>query len=160
MFKNNRIILIAFILVLLLPFPVQGEMSGLGLGIVAGEPTGLSVKKWMDVKSAIDGALAWSFIDGNSFQVHADYLRHKNDFSKEYREKLPLHYGIGARIKFKDKKNGNDDTKIGIRVPLGISYFLKEEPIDIFIEIVPILNVSPETDIDLNAAVGVRYYIK
>ncbi len=145
--------------ILLLMHPVRAEKDGIGLGIIAGEPTGLSIKKWIDVKSSVDGGLAWSFIDSTSFQIHADYLRHKYNITKEFNERLPLYYGIGGRIKFKESGKGNDDTKVGLRIPLGLTYLFIEEPVDIFFEIVPILNLIPETDLSINAAVGVRYYI-
>jgi hypothetical protein len=146
--------------VLLLAYPAQGKVAGFGLGIMAGEPTGLSVKKWLSEKSAVDGGLAWSSIDGSSFQIHADYMRHKFDFTKEFEGRLPFYYGAGARVKFKGNGKGNDDTKIGIRIPAGLTYLFKEEPIDLFIEVVPILNIVPETDVNFNAAVGIRYYLK
>jgi hypothetical protein len=31
-----------------------------GLGLILGEPTGLSLKYWFDEERAVDGALAWS----------------------------------------------------------------------------------------------------
>jgi hypothetical protein len=160
MIKNNGIILIAFLLALSVPSQAQGKMNGLGLGIVAGEPTGLSVKKWMDDKSAIDGALAWSFVDETSFQIHSDYLRHRFDFTEEFKGQLPFYYGIGARIKFKGNDKGNDDTKLGVRIPVGLTYIFQKKPIDLFMELVPILDITPKTDIKLNAAIGVRYYLK
>ena len=51
-----------------------------------------------------------------------------------------------------------DEKRFGIRFPLGINLYIAEAPIDIFFEIVPILNLAPKTDLDLNAALGIRYY--
>lgn len=139
---------------------------GLGVGVIVGEPTGISIKKWISDERAIDAALAWSFSENDSFQFHADYLIHNfgllNIEPADHR--LPVYYGIGARVKLRDSNNdrgrNNDDTLIGIRVPFGISYIFKDEPFDIFAEIVPVLDVVPDTDFDINAAIGVRFYFR
>jgi hypothetical protein len=158
--RMKRTILSVMIAVFVVNGVAYGKMEGIGLGVIAGEPTGLSIKKWIDERSAIDGALAWSFVDETSFQIHSDYLRHRFDFTEEFKGQLPFYYGIGARIKFKGNDKGNDDTKLGVRIPVGLTYIFQKKPIDLFMELVPILDITPKTDIKLNAAIGVRYYLK
>jgi hypothetical protein len=130
----------------------NSKNKNFGLGFILGEPTGLSIKKWIGSNIAIDGAAAWSFGRKNSLQLHADCLFHIFNLVKVEELKFPLYYGIGSRVKF------NDDTRVGIRFPLGINYIFDKAPVDIFLEVVPILNVAPATEFDLNGAVGVRYY--
>ena len=130
-----------------------------GLGIIIGEPTGLSVKYWLDEDRAVDGALAWSLSDDNAFQLHGDYLIH--DFELLEAREMPVYYGIGARLKFKDddgKGHDDDDTVFGIRVPVGITYLFDDTPVDLFFELVPILDLAPDVELDINAAVGARFY--
>jgi hypothetical protein len=130
-----------------------------GLGFIIGEPTGLSVKYWLDEERAVDGALAWSLSDDDAFQLHGDYLIH--DFELLDAREMPVYYGIGARLKFKDDDgNGHDedDTVFGIRIPMGITYLFDDKPIDLFLEIVPILDLAPDVELDINAAVGARFY--
>ena len=73
-----------------------------------------------------------------------------------------VYYGAGGRIKLKDddnsKERSNSDTRVGIRIPIGVTYIFENKPLDLFIEVVPILDVVPETDLRLNAALGIRYY--
>lgn len=140
--------------------------QGLGIGIIIGEPTGLSAKKWLTDTTAIDFGAAWSFIDAESFQFHADYLWHNYDLikTKELSGSFSVYYGVGGRIKLKSSNNGNgkdskdDDTRLGVRVPLGVSYVFKENPVELFAEVVPILDVVPETKFGLGIGVGARYY--
>jgi len=131
----------------------------LGVGVIVGEPTGLSLKYWLDEDRAIDGAAAWSFSDNDSFQLHADYLFHRFDIFEtgEVTGKMPLYYGLGARVKDKDK---HDDTVFGLRIPLGITYLFAEAPFDLFAELVPIVDLAPDVDVDINAAIGFRFYFK
>lgn len=72
--------------------------------------------------------------------------------------RLPVYYGIGGRIKLKNKEKGSDDDKIGIRVPVGLAYEFSSRKADIFLEIVPILDLAPKSRVTINAALGVRYY--
>ena len=140
--------------------------EGFGLGIIVGEPTGLSLKKWINEERAIDAAAAWSFSENKSFQFHVDYLIHNYSLLKPMnaKGKLPVYFGVGARLKLKEENEGkgrnDDDAIFGIRVPLGISYLFSDAPIDLFAEIVPVLDIAPDTDFDLNAAIGARYYFK
>jgi len=125
-----------------------------GLGIILGEPTGLGGKLFLNKKNAIDGAVAWSLEHDNDFHIHGDYLYHSYDLFIVDGAELPLHFGIGGRIKFRE----NRDDKIGIRFPVGLNYIFDTAPFDVFLEVVPIMDLAPETDFDLNAALGGRFY--
>lgn len=140
--------------------------EGFGIGIIVGEPTGLSAKKWISDTTAIDAAAAWSFADFNSFQLHADYLLHNYDLIKttELPGQLSVYYGIGGRIKLKGSNDGNgngnndEDARWGVRVPLGLSYTVRENPVEFFAEVVPLLDVAPEAKFGVGVGVGARYY--
>ena len=47
-----------------------------GLGLIIGDPTGLSGKGFVSETNAIDFAVGFSFIHGDHLQLHADYLWH------------------------------------------------------------------------------------
>ncbi len=139
--------------------------DGLGVGIMAGEPTGVSLKKWIDNDSAVDAGIAWSFSENDSFHFHVDYLVHKFDLIEpgEGKGALPFYFGLGGRVKLKDDDEGRrgrneEEAMVGIRVPVGLSYLFAKHPVDLFIEVVPVLDVAPDTDLDVNAALGVRFY--
>jgi len=150
--KRTKFAMVLFLLVFL--STVKAQSSGVGLGLIVGEPTGVSFKYWTGSTTAIDAALAWSFIDGGAFHIHGDYLFHNMRLISVPEGLLPFYYGIGARIKTAN------DTKLGVRVPLGLAYLFQSAPVDIFLEIVPILDLTPKTDFAINAALGARYYFK
>jgi len=131
---------------------IQSQNKEFGLGIIVGEPTGVSFKYWTGSNSAFDGAIAWSFINGGALHIHADYILHSFNLIPVESGKLPFYYGIGGRIKLLDK------TSIGVRVPVGLTYLFDDTPIDIFLEVVPILDLAPKTDFKINAAIGGRYF--
>jgi len=129
------------------------QRHGMGLGIIIGEPTGVSLKGWLSSKSAIDAGLAWSFTDEASIHIHADYLLHSFDVF-DTPEDIDLYYGIGGRIKV-----GNDEkARLGLRMVGGIGYMFKDAPFDLFLEIAPILDIAPATKLNANAGFGARFF--
>ncbi len=151
---RKKWMVLAFLFLLIGQLPVFAQPKGLGLGIILGEPTGISLKKWMNKSRAVDGALAWSFGHEDALHLHLDYLIHNRRLIHVDKHSVPFYYGVGGRFRFEE------NNTFGIRFPVGLTFFLVELPIDLFVEIVPIMNLAPETDLDLNAAIGARYYFR
>lgn len=158
---GSKSIVVSIILLLSFCGQAPAQPGGFGAGMILGEPTGISFKNWLDYSKALDFAIAWSFEGDNSLTLHADYLNHNFRLIKVDKGSLPFYYGIGARIKFGDDDHPDDDeTRFGVRVPLGLAYLFGNVTLDLFAEIVPILELVPETDFILNAAVGIRFFFK
>lgn len=121
------------------------------LGVVLGEPTGISIQVWQSGTTAIDGALAWSFGKHDKIHVHADYLKH-NQLSVD-RGSLTFYYGIGARAIL------TDDARFGARIPVGLHYVIPNSRISLFFEVAPVLDLIPATDFDVNGGIGARYFL-
>jgi hypothetical protein len=69
--------IILFLLgIIVLPINSSAQDSGIGLGIILGEPTGVSFKSWVGRRQAFDVAVAWSFEGEGAIHIHADYLFH------------------------------------------------------------------------------------
>ncbi|OYD16295.1 hypothetical protein CH333_03785 [candidate division WOR-3 bacterium JGI_Cruoil_03_44_89] len=149
-----RPIVVFVLTAVLLCSTVAAQDSGFGLGIIVGEPTGLSAKLWTANSTAINGAVGWSFAKESALYLHADYLLHNFNLFKVEKGKLPLYYGIGVRIKFED------NSKVGIRIPVGINYIFVKAPLDILLEIAPLLDLAPSTEFGLNGAIGIRYFFQ
>ena len=157
----RRLSISVFLLTSLTCASARGE--GFGVGIIAGNPTGVTVKKWLHDGHAIDGAAAWSFDDYDAFQLHADYLWHHPVpcFSEHVHGWLPFYYGVGGRIGFYEGNwRHHGETRAGVRIPLGVTYVCENAPLDAFVEVVPTLDVAPRTALRLGAAAGVRFYFR
>lgn len=129
------------------------DAHGIGVGIMIGEPTGVSLKQWMTEQTALDAAAAWSFENEGAFHAHMDYLVHRPGLAEADAGRVLLYAGIGGRVKAEA-----DDSRIGVRIPLGVDYVFAGPPLDVFFEVVPVLDVAPETDFRVNGGIGVRYY--
>jgi hypothetical protein len=134
----------------------RANSDGFGLGFIAGEPTGVDGKYWLSRTTALDMAVAWSS-EGENDQLHlqADHVWHDFDLIDVDEGRLPVYYGIGARIRFAD--NGGDDH-FGVRFPVGLDYLFQGNRVDLFGEIAPTLDVTPNTNLDVEGGIGLRYF--
>lgn len=145
----KRVILLLCAIFFSLSAVSQGD--GIGLGVIIGEPTGLSAKMWTGDHTAIDAALAWSLVGNGYIHLHADMLMHS--FAIEVDQgQLPVYFGIGAKLDLAS------NLGLGVRVPLGIAYLFESVPIDVFAELVPILNLIPATKFSVEGGIGIRYF--
>jgi len=142
------------VLIALFCTPAPAEGGPFGLGIILGEPTGISGKFHISTRNAIDGAVAWSLQEDNDLHLHGDYLYHNYSWISVETGELPVYFGIGGRIKIRE----NHDDEVGIRFPIGLDYIFEEAPFDAFVEVVPVMNLAPDTEFDLNAAIGGRFF--
>jgi hypothetical protein len=162
---KKKIMLIALALVLFSASAWAGP-GDFGLGIIIGEPTGLSAKIWLSPKSAVDGGLAWSLQGDGALHLHADYLLHDFKLIHVDQGRMALYYGIGGRFLFHnndhwwdDHHHHNDkDVHVGLRIPVGLEYIFSGEKMDLFLELAPVLDLVPDTDLDLNGGIGIRYF--
>ena len=51
-----------------------------------------------------------------------------------------------------------NDNQVGIRAPIGLSYMFDREPIDIFVEIRPAIDIAPSVRGDITGGIGIRYW--
>ena len=141
------------ILLLILTSYSFSQSSGFGVGLIVGEPTGISLKNWISQKRALDAGIAWGFGRKGALHLHADYLIHEYELIKTIHGQLPIYYGVGGRILF------SSDSRIGVRGVIGLDYMFEEVPLDIFLEIAPIFDLVPSTDLSFNAGLGIRYFL-
>jgi hypothetical protein len=136
------------------PNDAKSQSGDFGLGIILGEPTGISAKVNMG-SSAFVGGVAWSFAGRNSrLHMHLDYVFQNFDLINVDKGKMGFYYGIGGRILMRE----NADNLIGVRFPVGLNYFFESNPFELFIEIAPIFDLAPKTDFSGNSGFGFRYY--
>jgi hypothetical protein len=137
------------------PAAAAEREKNFGLGFIIGEPTGLDGKLFLSNENALEFGTAWSLSGDNEFHLQGDYLFHRYGlFKMDTRDRMPLYFGVGATFVLVDR----GDDVVGIRFPVGLSYIFADYPFDIFGAIVPILDVAPDTDFDLEGAIGARFW--
>lgn len=130
------------------------ERKNNGIGIIAGDPTGITSKILINKNSAIDAGIGWKTSGDNELHIYGDYLYHLYDVFEVKKGMLPLYFGGGIRFINRE----NNDDKLGVRMPVGIEYVFENTSLGAFLEMVPVLNLTPDTDFDLEAGIGIRLF--
>lgn len=149
--KKNLYTLL-FIMLISLTANAQSTDNNIGLGVIIGEPTGISLAYWTSDSRSFSAGAAWSFGDKGNMHFHLDYLFHHFDIISINRGSLPLYFGLGGRLRI------GDNEKVGVRLPLGAAYHFDNHPIEIFLEIVPIMDLIGDRGFSGNSGLGIRYY--
>ncbi|MEK6555551.1 MAG: hypothetical protein AABZ31_09950 [Bdellovibrionota bacterium] len=144
-------------------FASAAQAKQLGVGLILISPTGLSTNYFLDKNTSIDTAWAWSMNDDDqNLYVHATYLFHRPRLIKLDRTALDVHFGGGLRMISWDDRPGrnkkhDDETYLGLRGAMGLSYTFKPS-VEVFSEVSMTMDVIPETDADVDIAIGARFY--
>jgi hypothetical protein len=154
-----RPVVLLAVLMLVTACAAEVAAGPLGVGVIVGEPTGLSLKQWIGQGRAVDLAAAWSFVDDAALHVHMDYLFHAPRPPEIDVPGLLFYFGIGGRIKLVDDEGDEEsDNRLGVRVPLGLDYLFAQSHLEMFLEVAPLLDLAPETEFTVNGGLGIRYY--
>jgi hypothetical protein len=137
-----------------------------GLGLELGAPFGVIGKYFLSGDRALDFGVGDNYYFGRSgIHVYGDYLWHPVSLVSTEDFELPFYVGVGARFWSFDYQgaNGNTASAFGVRVPFGIAFDLNNVPLDIFVQLVPVLdfyaNYTPHTIfLAFDASLGVRYW--
>ncbi len=148
---KGLIVVIALLLVSLTSTGTA-QQRGFGLGAILGEPTGLSAKLWTSERTAFDAGLAYSFRSNGHIHLHADYLWHFSRVVPGPERFVPF-IGIGGRL-----SGGKKSGVLGVRFVGGLGWYPRDSPLEVFVEVAPILDVIPATEFNANGGLGIRFY--
>ena len=138
------------------------DKGSIGLGIIVGEPTGISARLYLKDDQAIQAAIGGAFI-GGGIQINADYVFHPFILQTRDSFVLATYFGPGVRlIQYSQGRNGdNNYLALGLRGVGGLLFDFKN-PLDAFVEVAGLLEYGFATgkhgNITLNAGAGLRYY--
>lgn len=137
-----------------------------GIGVIIGGPAALTAKHILSSKAALDFGLGYNW--NNSMQIYSDYLFvFPGAFSTVERpgKDISPYLGLGGALSLyhsnhKPSIRGKDDVDmaLAIRVPLGLSWMISETPVELFIELAPILDFIPGLYVEVSGGLGARVY--
>ncbi len=152
----KKLLMLTTLFFILIQTKTNGQNKGFGLGVMVGEPTGISAKYWVSEDNALDLGLAYSFVGKHSsFSLHADYLYHTFDILPSAPQ-FTAYFGFGGRLRVAH----HADNSLGARGVIGIAWLNDVVPVDIFFEIAPVFTLIPATTLNLDLAIGVRYFFE
>ena len=130
--------------------------KGIGVGVGVGEPMGLAVAYRPHRLHTLAALTGWSFSD-RSLHLHVDYLITIRTLSVEDSPvTLDAYTGVGPTLNLGRKSNV---PGLGARVPLGVSVAF-EKPVDIFVELAPVIGVVPDFGLHASGTIGIRGWFR
>jgi hypothetical protein len=141
--------------------PVVAFAGNLGLGVVLGSPTGLALKYMLSRQSALSARAGWSFTGGTGVHLTGDY-QHLFPMVIETAEGTTIsdftpYIAVGGRFRFKEDEVADDDEfHLGVRIGGGFEYNVSR--FGIFLELVPVVDLVPETGFDFEGGLGFLFY--
>jgi len=137
--------------------PVSRPQRIISVGFMAGEPSGGTVRVMSPAHPtrAWEMGLGWSMAGDSGVDFHAQHQWHVATVTHSERGATAFYLGAGARVKHVD------GTRIGLRGALGFNYLAGRRPRswEAYLELAPIVDLTPDNDTWLNAIIGVRWFI-
>lgn len=149
-----------------------------GLGLELGQPTGLTGKYFLSDSNALDfgvGYIYHSYRYGDDgLHLYADYLWHPATLVSAEPFELPFFIGVGGRFWDFDYCRARNDcgwggSALGVRIPLGIAFDFNRVPLDIALNIVPVLDFvrgdyydryGDRAHFGIDVSIAIRYWFK
>lgn len=142
----------------------------LGLGVELGDPTGLTAKYYFDRQIAVQGAIglfAWPYGPGAHLDLLYEFPNAVNRAKEGF--DLPIFFGAGVKgaayAHCNTGRRGSDcrfDAFGGLRVPFGAALQLKQTPLELQLELVPVFYYGwvfwHGFGLEADAALAARYY--
>ncbi len=144
-----------------------------GLGLELGAPFGLTGKYFYTEDKALDFGIGdiYNYADYHGLYIYGDHLWHPMSLVSTEAFELPFYIGVGGAFfqwddaRFRPVEAGD---ALAVRAPIGIAFDFNEVPLDVFVQIVPYLDLFFNTpngyDRSLyfwfDGSVGIRYWFQ
>ena len=138
------------------------EKGAIGVGLMIGLPTGITAKLYLEDDRAIQAAVGINFVSGG-VHLQADFVLHPYILQDKEEFTMPVYGGVGARfVQYREGRDGDSYLSIGARAVAGMLFDFKNIPLDVFLEIAPVLEYGFADDVGFELALdvggGARYY--
>jgi hypothetical protein len=142
---------------------LEARNGSTAIGLMLGDPTGFSWKLGLDNGNAVAGVIGFS--PNDRFRVHADYLWHSFPFKDR---NVAFTYGLGGAVGFgspnhasagKALYSSDESPGFGIRIPLGLVFYIPRSPVELVVETAPLMVFAPTSGIGLDFGIGARIAI-
>ncbi len=141
-----------------------------GVGVILGDPTGLSLRHYREAERTWDATLSFDWdryveVTANPSWLFPEAFSKRDRFLRD----LTPYLGIGGALVFygeeglrrwrRENEDNTQDVSLGIRVPIGIEWKMQEAPLSLFLELAPGIGLVPGTFTFLEGGVGIRYLL-
>ncbi len=136
-----------------LPAQAQRTSGAAGLGVQAGEPSGVTLKIYNADAPSYDVLAAWSFNDFLFLNGHALFEQRLSAQNVEQ----PVHWFIGPGAYIGVRDDDGSEAGLGISGTIGLDILLAEQ-FELYIQATPRFELISETEPNIGGGLGLRYY--
>lgn len=122
-----------------------------GVGVIIGHPSGISLKHWVTRREAVDMVVGW--FSPNYFYIHGEYLYH---FPQPKVDGQMVPY-VGMGVVFRVKTGREGELILGARLCGGMELLYR--PIGLFMELAPMVDMIPVGTVHICGGIGLRFYL-
>jgi hypothetical protein len=135
----------------------SGGHGPFGVGIVIGEPTGFTMELMLGRTSAVQAHLGYGVGRRGRFVLNVDYLFHFMDAIGPIGRAghLAPYVGVGGHLGVREHEN---DPVLGVRIPVGLAFFIRSAPVAVFAEVALGVGVVPSTELIADGGIGGRFF--
>lgn len=140
---------------LTLPTAQANSRGPFSLGVVLGEPLGLSAQYQLEREQHLHLITGASL--GSSLFFSIDWTRHSERWvSTLIQRPSPLisYWGLGTSLGMSTKK---DPVVWSFRIPFGLEWSLRSEPFEFFLELVPGVRILSSIAFIVEGGIGARF---
>ena len=138
--------------------PALAAPEGTGIGLTLGSPNGVTGRTWLSEETSLGYGAGWGLLEGNKFQLYADYLWNRPHTFEINEEPFALFFGGGIGIRGKSGRN-DGEVVFGPRLPVGVSYLFANPALELYLMAAINVGIIPSSDVYLDAHVGARFYL-
>ena len=168
----KRILMAIALALSLSPITASAAQGGpFGLGIILGEPTGITGRYNMNRTNSVQGGISFNF--DQWFLLYGDYLYNWPGVfggQNQFVANLTPYVGVGGLIVLSNRNEvetrkyryytttSSSKTAVGFRIPLGLEWRAPSFPLGVFLELVPGMTIVPGTNAFFQGGIGARFY--
>ena len=131
-----------------------------GVGIVAGDPTGFTLKSRFTPMHALQlhVGIGIGRFDNGRLTLVADYLIHADQLFKDVSGSgfLVPYAGLGAKLGLRE--SSVDPVALAARVPIGVAFLFRKTPLELFGEVAIGIHALPAVAPLIDGGIGLRWY--
>jgi hypothetical protein len=135
------------------PTQAQRAPGAAGLGVQAGEPSGITLKIYNPDRPSYDVLAAWSFDD--FFFLNAHVLFERPLSIENVEPPVQWYIGPGAYVGIYDDETS--EAGLGVSGTVGLDILLAEQ-FELYLQATPRFELVRETEPDIGGGLGLRYY--
>jgi hypothetical protein len=129
----------------------------ISIGPMVGQPMGVTFKLFNESRNELawEAGLGWSQSGTDGLQFHVQHQWHLYEMKNTLKGIRTFYLGLGGRVK------AVDGTRFGVRGSVGINYAAPkyQRRWEAFLELAPIVDLTPDTTTFVDAVTGVRFFV-